>query len=192
MTYRIRLLNAHFDNAYFNISFAAFYDKNSPNQVELDPFTNRNIDLASQMVQIPFTVIGADSSLFNRPFPGVVQLDMGSGERVEVLIKFDSNNKVPSFINYIYIVCYDFNFKQYAIKAKYQLSSQTGRNKYADPQNTPYINVPFKDLSLYKKNQVIGNRMQVLLNWPREQRFLINGHYMFGMGSTDRPQIGTT
>lgn len=37
---------------------------------------------------INFTVIGTDSSLFNNPVHNVTQIDLGSGERVDLLIKF--------------------------------------------------------------------------------------------------------
>ena len=119
------------------------------------------------MVAVPFTVIGADSSLFNRPFPGVYSIDMGSGERVELLVKFDEPSKVPRYVTKIYVTCYDFNSKQHVIKARFYLSDQNVYNKYRDPAMTQAIDVPFKDLSTFSKRNVAANRMQLLMNWPR-------------------------
>lgn len=34
--------------------------------------------------------------------------------------------------------------------------------------------------------------MKPLFSRPSDKNFIINGHYMYGMGASDLPQIGTT
>jgi hypothetical protein len=44
---------------------------------------------------------------------------------------------------------------------------------------------------LIKESQIVLKRMRPLLSLPRDMRFVINGHYMYDMGASDNPQIGT-
>lgn len=50
-----------------------------------------------------FTAIGADSSLFDQPVSGLNRFSLGPGERLDLLIKFDT---VPSIVNKVYVVAY--------------------------------------------------------------------------------------
>ena len=70
--YRLRVLINHYSKPYANLRF-------------LDP----NNEL------ITFSVIGQDSTLMKKPSHGVSFMDMASGERADILIKFPSARLPP-------------------------------------------------------------------------------------------------
>lgn len=111
---------------------------------------------------------------------------------MDLLIKFGSENGIPLGVNNFYLICYDYNLKDYVIKHHFKLDRTVSNNKYPDPHLTKPLNVPFYNLANIPKSQVAVNRMRPLLSRPSDTRFLINGHYMYDMGETDNPQIGTT
>jgi FtsP/CotA-like multicopper oxidase with cupredoxin domain len=195
MTYRFRVLNAHYDNAYNNVTFAVYYNNVTlPNGTvvaqEINPY-NLSFPLTSYQTQVNFTVIGTDSALFNKPVNNVNQFDMGVAERVELLIKFGPENGIPLNVNNVYLICYDVNYAGSVVKYRFQLNQVVAPNKYADPVKTLPLPVPFTDLTTIPKSQIVANRMRPLLSRPSDQKFVINGHYMFNMGETDNPKIGT-
>ena len=116
---------------------------------------------------------------------------MGVAERVQLLIKFGSAEGIPSNINNYYLICFDDSVGDYVIKYRFGLNQLSTANKYADPIQTKPIPVPFYNLSTYTKSQIAVNRMRPLLSRPSDMTFLINGHYMYDMGETDNPKIGT-
>lgn len=186
MTYRFRMLNAHYDNVYYNVTFAVYYSNVTlPNGTvvaqEISPW-NINYPLTNQLTKINLTIIGTDSALFNNPVNNINQFDLGVAERVELLIKFGPENGIPSNIKNFYLICFDSNFGDYVIKYNFTLNQVIANNKYADPVKTKPLPVSFTDLSKIPKSQIALNRMRPLLSRPSDTRFLINGHYMFNMG----------
>jgi len=100
MTYRFRILNAHYDNVYYNVSFAVYYKTilnadGSKSIVELDPYSESFSLTDANYHFLNFTVIGTDSALFDKPVNNVYTFDLGVAERVETLMKLDRNNGVP-------------------------------------------------------------------------------------------------
>jgi hypothetical protein len=91
----------------------------------------------------------------------------------------------------LYLICYDGNAGDYVIKGSFTLNDMKIQNKYPDPVSTKAINVPFYNLSTISKSKIAVNRMRPLLSRPSDTRFVINGHYMFNMGQTENPKIGT-
>lgn len=89
------------------------------------------------------------------------------------------------------MICFDDSVGDYVIKYRFALNQLSTANKYADPIKTKPIPVSFYNLSTYTKSQVDVNRMRPLLSRPSDMTFLINGHYMYDMGETDNPKIGT-
>lgn len=147
--------------------------------------------LTANMHKINFTVIGTDSALFNNPVHNVNTFDLGVAERVEFLAKFDEMNEVPANIQHFYLVCFDGVADSYVIKQKFVLDDIPTENKYNDPIETDPLPLPFTDLSIIPKQSIAVNRMRALFSRPAEKNFVINGHYMFDMGASDLPQIGT-
>jgi hypothetical protein len=71
---------------------------------------------------LSFTIIGSDSSLFNKPVHSVTQFSFGSAERIDLLIKFDSS-QIPANIKNVYLIAYDNNIESFVLKNKFQISS---------------------------------------------------------------------
>lgn len=59
------------------------------------------------------------------------------------------------------------------------------------PSDYKALDVPFTDLSLIPEEKIAVRRMRPLFSLPRDMRFMIGAHYMFEMGATDLPKIGT-
>lgn len=122
-TYRFRILNAAFDNAFNNVVFAAYYrtiigEDGSTTYEEIDP-SDTSYDLDDNKHLIPFSVIGTDTTLFNKPVQDVSFMNFGPAERVDLLIRFDT--ELPAGINNVYFVCYDNNEGATVIKYQFQI-----------------------------------------------------------------------
>lgn len=111
---------------------------------------------------------------------------------MDILIKFGPENGIPANVNNFYLICYDGNAGDYVIKLKFSLNQIKTQNKYKDPTATQPLPLPFYNLSTMPKSQIAVNRMRALFSRPSDERFVINGHYMFNMGQTENPKIGTT
>lgn len=59
------------------------------------------------------------------------------------------------------------------------------------PENYKTLNIAFTNLSTIPDEQIAVKRHRPLFSLPRDGRFMIGAHYMFEMGKTDRPKIGT-
>lgn len=148
-------------------------------------------NLTDYQHSINFTMIGANSSLFHQFISSVRHFDLGVAERVEILIGFDEASGVPKDIKYYYLTCDDGNAEGTVIKYKFKLT------RYSEPSSNVLITLPagidtpYRNLSLMDSKKVILKRMRPLLSLPRDENFVINGHYMFDMGASGNPQIGT-
>lgn len=134
-------------------------------------------------------MIGADSTIFDKFIPGQDRFDLGAAERVEILFQFNEASGVPKGVNYFYLTCDDGNAGGSVVKYKFKLINSY--DSYRDVQiPTGSIN-PYTDLSKVKTNKIVLKRMRPLLSLPRDEKFVINGHYMFDMGASENPKIGT-
>jgi FtsP/CotA-like multicopper oxidase with cupredoxin domain len=163
---------------------------------------------------IPFTVIGTDTTIFNKAINGVDFLNFGPAERVDLLIRFDVD--LPFNVNNVYFVCDDMNEGATVIKYQFTIESspQTILEKIAQilpnkdniltisegeivsermklPQDYQTLNIPFTNLSTIPEDQIVVRRNRPLFSLPYDTRFMIGAHYMFEDGSTDLPKIGT-
>jgi len=124
-----------------------------------------------------FTTIGADSTLFDQPIPGLNKFTLGPAERLDTLIKFDS---VPDNISKVYIVAFE-NIDVgagYVVKAVLCLKSDILPNLYLEPESYSKVDVSYYNLST-AGSQVFRKRMRSLFSRPREQLFTINMHAIF-------------
>jgi hypothetical protein len=64
-------------------------------------------------------MIGADSTIFQKFIPNLKDFDLGSGERAEILIRFDEGSGVPKGVQYYYLTCDDGNADRTVIKYKF-------------------------------------------------------------------------
>jgi FtsP/CotA-like multicopper oxidase with cupredoxin domain len=97
-TYRIRLLNSQFDSVFSQFRFLT-----ECNETSNDP--------ASCKKQLNFSVIGSDSSLFDKPIHVVSNITIASAERFEMLIIFDGDdgqgnieNPISEGASYVYLI----------------------------------------------------------------------------------------
>ena len=150
--------------------------------------------------------------MFRDPIEGFDQVSMGSAERVDILINFQSS--LPAGIEFVYIVCYDNNEAKYVLKHRFSLpwatanpSSGQGQPnilnhltaaavadpKVADPHYIKSLtfSLPFTDLSSLPDSAIAVKRHRPLFSLPRDSRFMIGAHYMFEMGASENSQIGS-
>lgn len=118
------MLNAHFDNSFQNISFSAYYGEVTDESgkkiiIEYDPTSSMEYDLTEHQHKIPFSAIGTDTTVFDRPVNDVYQISLGPAERVDALINF--REYIPPSIEYIYIICYDLNEGRTVMKYRFTL-----------------------------------------------------------------------
>jgi len=57
--------------------------------------------------------------MFRDPITGLDQVDLGAAERVDILLNFEE--AIPDSIQFVYIVCYDFNGLAYVLKYRFSL-----------------------------------------------------------------------
>lgn len=188
------MLNSHFDNIYTDISFSVYYKQTTGANgqriiTEIDP-TNITYDLSADQHRVTFTMIGADSTLFDKFIPNQDRFDLGSAERIELLATFSQASGIPKEVQYFYLTCNDGNIGGTVVKYRFQLV------KVPDAPRTTTLPMslkqPFTNLSLVSSSAIAVKRMRPLLSLPRDGKFVINGHYMFDMGASDNPKIGTT
>ena len=136
-------------------------------------------DLSVNQHKISFTMIGADSAIFQTFIPDMKDFDLGVAERTEILIRFDEASGVPNCVQYYYLTCNDANAGGTVIKFKFKLTKkpESSNGKAKIPNGTCN---PYKDLSLIDSKSIVLKRMRPLLSLPRDQKFVINGHYMYG------------
>ena len=127
---------------------------------------------------LPFTAIGADGALFHSPIHNLNKFYLAGGERLDLLIKFDS---VPASVSKVYVICYDGADKEqrYVAKLIYSLNSSAVGNRYADPNKFSSLSVPFFNLSQIAKANIAVRRMRPLFSRPAEITFSINMHPSF-------------
>lgn len=81
------------------------------------------------------------------------------------------------------------------MKFKFALQKVSGINPNIQILNTDLaissLNLPYTDLSAISKSSIGVKRMKPLFSRPSDQNFIINGHFMYGMGASDFPTIGT-
>ena len=77
------------------------------------------VDLMQYQHKIPFTVIGTDTSMFDRGVGNVTEVDLGLAERVDLLINFQGF--LPPGVQYVYIVCFDYNQGVNVVKHRFSL-----------------------------------------------------------------------
>lgn len=188
------MLNSHFDNIYTDISFSVYYQEtvsiNGHKVItEIDP-TNITYDLSANQHRVTFTMIGADSTLFDKFIPNQNRFDLGVAERIELLVTFNQASGIPKEVQYFYLTCNDGNIGGTVVKYRFQLLNMPDA-----PRSTALpisLNQPFTNLSSISSSAIAVKRMRPLLSLPRDGKFVINGHYMFDMGASDNPKIGTT
>ena len=78
-TYRIRILNSQFDSVFTDLQF----------KTECNEETN---NASSCQKTLKYSVIGSDSSLFDKPVHNVDSITLASAERFELLIVFDGDD----------------------------------------------------------------------------------------------------
>ena len=192
MTYRFRIGNFHYDNAFYNISMVAFYSNVNGVIQEINPNNYPNTDISTYMTVLSYTLIGVDSALLTSPIHKIQRVSLGVAERVEFVIKFDEANFIPPQVNNVYLVAFDSNANKYQIKRSFQLYQGYAQNRWPAPLQTSNLgNIKFYDLSKVSLSSIALSRMRPLISRPFDQRFVINGHYMFDMGASENPQIGT-
>ena len=82
-TYRIRILNGQFDSVFEELHFITDCDKPLNDKTKTDAKTCKQ--------SLTFSVIGADSAVFDRPVHNVSNITIASAERFEILIVFDGD-----------------------------------------------------------------------------------------------------
>lgn len=80
-------------------------------------------DLDSNKHLISFSVIGTDTTLFSSTINNVDFLNFGPAERVDLLIRFDTD--LPQNINNVYFVCDDQNEGKTVIKYQFNIQKST-------------------------------------------------------------------
>ena len=163
-TYRFRILNSDFDAHYENISFVH----------SCNPLVND-----SKCVDIPFTVIGADSALRKTPLSGVITFRLASAERIDLLVRF------PDLADQSNVYLYDSS--KSIIFAVMNINGFDTTQDYTIPTQLP---VSFQDLT---DESPVRKRMRPLFFYApgSDFRLSINGHPTFHGGKSENPQIGT-
>ncbi len=87
---------------------------------EIDP-TNITYDLSLNQHRLNFTMIGTDSTLFDKFIPNQDRFNLGTAERMELLVTFSKANGVPNEVQYFYLTCNDGNIGGTVVKYRFKL-----------------------------------------------------------------------
>ena len=152
-----------------------------------------------------FTIIGADSSLFNTGIPNQKYFVVAQAERLELLIIFKEGQDSFSICGDVNIDTFDADHHNsktesasimrtsYNIEGirlvKEQEQGRVCSNTRTSIDNV-VLDVPFVDLGAYSDSQIAVKRMRPLL-WTGKV-FTINGRTDFHKGQSENPMLGTT
>lgn len=87
----------------------------------------------------------------HKPIHNVTQVNLGTAERVEMVIRFDEASGVPLSINNLYMICFDTNANKTVMKFKFAIQNNIHLNNLETFRlDTIYqsIKMPFTNLSL--------------------------------------------
>lgn len=173
-TYRFKLLNGDFAIEQTGVHF----------------LQNTTTGSTLSYAKIPFTVIGADSTLRKTPVPNVEKVFLAPAERVEILIDFDTVTG-----DKVYLMADEADFTDAANFAPNKLTEfsledgATGGKKVAADLAVDQIS-----LREIADDQIAVKRMRVLTwDFPVEEpgEFGINGHIRMHDGLSENPKLGT-
>jgi hypothetical protein len=137
-TYRFRILNGEFDAIFSNLRFVAGCEK-----------TIEGFNFSNCRYQLTLSIIGADSTLFDKPINGVQNFTLGSAERIEFLMVINGGeiNDLSPDIHDIYLVSDGErkDIKNTYIRRKFELKG-TAQNTIS-PAIPATIGAPFYNLS---------------------------------------------
>jgi hypothetical protein len=118
--YRVRILNGKLNGVYKDIAFKTGCKEYT------GIVSGKSVAQVNCSQTLQFTVIGADSTIFKRPVPGIKSVNISSAERLELLLAVDltingsTENKISKSENLLYLAISD------QIYGRYKLVETTG------------------------------------------------------------------
>ena len=117
--------------------------------------------------------------------PNLTTLTITSAERVDILIKFDSNTLKKGDVVQLHYLDFRGKFRDLA---RFTIGDRETNQTILDYVPPKQLDVPFKNLT--DPDIVVDKKRMRPLLW-RGLAYQANGHTMFDQGKSENPQIGT-